>query len=86
MLPNMLAWTMRSLPPAVRGQGLGIWTGAFFLAQFVAPLAVGALAGPLGGLSVAIALLSGLLLAATFVTIVVARGNLFPVVRRTLRS
>ncbi|MEG3181401.1 MFS transporter [Sphingomonas sp. LT1P40] len=51
MLPTMLAWVLRRLPPQTRGRGTGIWTGAFFLAQFVAPITAAALSGVLGGLS-----------------------------------
>ena len=51
MLPTMLAWVMRRLPPETRGRGTGVWTGAFFLAQFVAPITAAALSGLLGGLS-----------------------------------
>lgn len=45
MLPNMLTWTLATLAPEVRGRGTGIWTGSFFLAQFIAPLAIAAAAG-----------------------------------------
>jgi hypothetical protein len=48
MLPNMLTWTMRSLPPQMRGSGMGLWTGAFFLAQFIAPLVAMAVTGATG--------------------------------------
>jgi len=51
MLPTMLAWVLRRLPPETRGRGTGIWTGAFFLAQFVAPILAAVLSGLLGGLS-----------------------------------
>ena len=51
MLPTMLAWVMRRLPPETRGRGTGVWTGAFFLAQFVAPITAAVLSGLLGGLS-----------------------------------
>ncbi len=50
MLPNMLAWTLARLPAPARGGGTGLWTGAFFLGQFIAPIIAGALAGRLGGL------------------------------------
>lgn len=50
MLPTMLAWVLRRLPPETRGRGTGVWTGAFFLAQFVAPITAAALSGPFGGL------------------------------------
>lgn len=39
-LPNMLNWTMSVTPPESRGRGMGLWTGAFFLGQFLAPLVV----------------------------------------------
>lgn len=73
MLPNMLTWTMRSLPQAVRGQGMGIWTGSFFLGQFVAPLAVGALAGPAGGVRIVIGLLGAVILAAALAAFLASR-------------
>jgi MFS family permease len=50
MLPNMLSWIMRLLPPEMRGRGTGIWTGAFFLGQFLAPLMATAIAGQTHGL------------------------------------
>lgn len=49
MLPTTLAWVLRRLPPETRGRGTGLWTSAFFLAQFVAPVAAAALSGVLGG-------------------------------------
>ena len=55
MLPNMLTWTMRRLPAEMRGRGTGMWTGAFFLGQFLAPLFVAAVAGVVGGLGAALA-------------------------------
>lgn len=54
LLPNLLSWTMSKLPAALRGRGMGLWTGAFFLGQFIAPLLSGALAGPMGGLDAVI--------------------------------
>ncbi|WP_120077842.1 MFS transporter [Aurantiacibacter odishensis] len=54
MLPNMLAWAMRSLPAAMRGRGMGLWTGSFFLAQFLAPLVLAAFSGLAGSLSQAL--------------------------------
>jgi len=50
LLPNMLTWTMRRLPADMRGRGTGMWTGAFFLGQFVAPLVATASLGITGGL------------------------------------
>jgi MFS family permease len=49
LLPNMLTWTMNSLPPQMRGRGMGMWTGAFFLGQFVAPLVTASIVPVTGG-------------------------------------
>lgn len=38
LLPTTLTWTMHMLPNKLRGRGTGLWTGMFFLGQFVAPL------------------------------------------------
>ena len=54
LLPNMLTWTLATLAPDVRGRGTGIWTGSFFLAQFIAPLAFGGLAAQIGGVAAAL--------------------------------
>ena len=51
LLPTMLTWVMSILPGNVRGRGTGLWTGMFFLGQFVAPLVAVALYKPAGGLS-----------------------------------
>lgn len=54
LLPNMITWTLSKLAPEVRGRGTGIWTGSFFLAQFVAPLAFGAVVAAVGGINLAL--------------------------------
>ena len=51
LLPTMLTWVMSILPGNVRGRGTGLWTGMFFLGQFIAPLVAVALYKPAGGLS-----------------------------------
>lgn len=51
MLPNMLTWTMNRLPPQMRGRGMGLWTGAFFLGQFLAPLLAAAVTGMTGAMA-----------------------------------
>lgn len=51
LLPTMLTWVMSILPGNVRGRGTGLWTGMFFLGQFIAPLVAVALYKPVGGLS-----------------------------------
>ncbi|MBL4641618.1 MAG: MFS transporter [Verrucomicrobiales bacterium] len=54
LLPNMLTWTMRHLPAAMRGRGTGMWTGAFFLGQFLAPLMTVGVMRATGGLAPAL--------------------------------
>lgn len=51
LLPTLLNWVLQILPEAVRGRGTGLWTGMFFLGQFVAPLLSSALQTPVGGLA-----------------------------------
>lgn len=54
LLPNMLSWTMAATPPDMRGRGTGLWTGAFFLAQFFAPLVATVVANAASGLGAAL--------------------------------
>lgn len=73
LLPNMLTWTVRQLPPAVRGRGTGTWTGAFFLGQFASPIVSGALAAGLGGLTKVLIVYAGLALAGALLTTLTIR-------------
>ncbi len=43
LLPVLVATSTMRLPPALRGQGVGLWTASFFLGQFCSPLAVAAM-------------------------------------------
>lgn len=40
LIPALALWTMAQLRPEHRGRGMGIWSGCFFLGQFVSPLIV----------------------------------------------
>ncbi|WP_137165409.1 MFS transporter [Salinimonas lutimaris] len=60
LLPTMLTWILKELPENVRGRGTGLWTGAFFLGQFSAPIVVTALQSQLGGLEAVLLLVAGL--------------------------
>ncbi|MFM6832356.1 MAG: MFS transporter, partial [Novosphingobium sp.] len=40
LIPALALWTMSHLRAEHRGRGMGIWTAAFFLGQFVSPLLV----------------------------------------------
>jgi MFS family permease len=51
LLPTMLTWVMGVLPQNVRGRGTGLWTGMFFLGQFVAPLVAVSLTQAFDGLA-----------------------------------
>ena len=48
MLPSLLTLAMSKLDFADRGRGTGLWTGSFFLGQFVCPLVVLALTSAVG--------------------------------------
>ncbi|MGC0343822.1 MFS transporter [Streptomyces sp. SLBN-8D4] len=48
MLPSLLTLAMSLLDFEDRGRGTGLWTGSFFLGQFICPLVVLALASALG--------------------------------------
>ncbi len=68
MLPSLLTLAMSKLHYADRGRGTGLWTGSFFLGQFICPLvvlaltsAVGTLANALGVLALAGAVATALL-------------------------
>jgi len=50
LLPTTLNWVLKVLPVNVRGKGTGLWTGAFFLGQFSAPILVTLLQVEFGGL------------------------------------
>ena len=75
MLPTLLAWTMGIMPPAFRGRGTGIWTGTFFLGQFIAPIVAVALEGAFGGLANVLAIYGALALTGAAIALVVARGQ-----------
>ncbi|MEG3089076.1 MFS transporter [Sphingomonas sp. PB4P5] len=57
LLPTLLTWVLQILPPNCRGRGTGLWSGTFFLAQFLAPLIAVALSQATGGLKPALAIL-----------------------------
>ncbi|GGB38126.1 MFS transporter [Sphingomonas metalli] len=57
LLPTLLTAVLRVLPAFARGRGTGLWTGTFFLGQFVAPVLAAGLAQATGGLRPALAIL-----------------------------
>lgn len=50
---GLIFWVSRLLPPQHRGRGFGLWTSAFFAAQFISPAIVGIIGGAGGGVLVA---------------------------------
>ncbi|GGY40683.1 MFS transporter [Streptomyces omiyaensis] len=69
LLPSLVTRAMDRLDFADRGRGMGLWTAAFFLGEFLCPLAllagkeaVGSLAAAVGVLGAATALLAAALL------------------------
>nr|WP_234315140.1 MFS transporter [Streptomyces globisporus] len=72
LLPSLVTRAMSLLEFADRGRGMGLWTAAFFLGEFLCPLVLLAGKGQAGGLASAVAVLgvaaavlaAGLLLAA----------------------
>ncbi|MEU9731857.1 MFS transporter [Streptomyces sp. NPDC048002] len=57
LLPSLVTLAMSRLDFADRGRGMGLWTAAFFLGQFLCPLVLLAGAGAVGGLASAVAVL-----------------------------
>lgn len=49
-IPILIGWGLRELPDAYRGRGMGLWTSAFFLGQFLSPFLVMLMRGWFGGL------------------------------------
>jgi MFS family permease len=39
--PAMLAWALSRFPPEVRGRGVGVWSGSFYVGSFVSGLVIG---------------------------------------------
>ncbi|MFF4655462.1 MFS transporter [Streptomyces sp. NPDC001381] len=58
MLPSLLTLAMSKLHYADRGRGTGLWTGSFFLGQFLCPLVALALTSAVGALSNAMGVLA----------------------------
>lgn len=49
-IPILIGWGLRELPDQYRGRGMGLWTSAFFLGQFLSPILVTVVRGWTGGL------------------------------------
>ncbi|MGW0869180.1 MFS transporter [Streptomyces sp. NPDC002740] len=58
MLPSLLTLALSELDHADRGRGTGLWTGSFFIGQFICPLVVLALTSAVGSLTGALGVLA----------------------------
>ncbi len=56
LIPTLLAMTMEQLPFELRGRGMGIYMGSFFIGQFASPIVVNVLGSVVGRLPNAIGL------------------------------
>jgi MFS family permease len=74
LLPTMLTWILKELPENVRGRGTGLWTGAFFLGQFTAPIIVAALQSEIGDLESVLMLIAGLTLVGALIGLTKMKG------------
>jgi MFS family permease len=62
IVPSLIAWAQSRYSFEHRGRGMGLWSAAFFVAQFLSPAVVGLVRHQVGGLQpafVAFGLLSG---------------------------
>jgi len=57
LIPALVHWCLGALHFEHRGRGVGLWTTAFFLGQFISPFLVGVLAVQAGGLLPAVAVM-----------------------------
>lgn len=54
---GLIFWVSRLLAPEHRGRGFGLWTSAFFMAQFISPAIVGTISGATGSILHAFAIM-----------------------------
>ncbi|MFF7528875.1 MFS transporter [Streptomyces bobili] len=82
LLPSLLTLAMSRLEYADRGRGIGLWTAAFFLGEFVCPLVLLGGKGALGSLASAVALLGFATLTVSAVLLPLARRTAVPLPRQ----
>ncbi|MEU9671149.1 MFS transporter [Streptomyces bobili] len=82
LLPSLLTLAMARLDHADRGRGIGLWTAAFFLGEFVCPLVLLGGKGALGSLASAVALLGLATLTVSAVLLPLARRTAVPLPRQ----
>lgn len=74
ILPGFLTWVVARTGFAERGRVTGLWTGAFFLGNFLAPVVANGLGAALGGLAGAVGIIGVLAAAAAVITSRMKRG------------
>jgi MFS family permease len=57
LLPTLVTWAVDRLTFAQRGRGTGLWTGSFFVGQFLSPLVITGVGAGIGGLQPALGVL-----------------------------
>jgi MFS family permease len=70
-IPVLVAWALNKFPVQFRGRGMGFWTSAFFLGQFVNPIFVSGITKFSGGV-LATFVVVGVLCGGIFLTILIA--------------
>ncbi len=75
MLPTLLTWAVNRLHFEQRGRGTGVWTGTFFVGQFLSPIFLAAIGAGIGGLQPALGLLGVLAAVMAAVTLFAVRRN-----------
>jgi MFS family permease len=73
LLPMLLTWNMRELPPDKRGLGTGAFTSSLFLGMFANPLIVVYAADVLGDRAAVLSAVGYALLTATVIALIAAR-------------
>jgi len=71
ILPTLLTWATRGLAFEVRGRGTGLWTGSFFMGQFLSGMVITFVGEHVGGLSSALVVIGVTAMAAGLVSLVV---------------
>ncbi len=73
---GLIFWVSRLLAPEHRGRGFGLWTSAFFIAQFISPAIVGTLSAKTGSILHAFAIMG--ILGIVFALVIILLGKRIP--------
>lgn len=73
---GLIFWVSRLLSPEHRGRGFGLWTSAFFIAQFISPAIVGGIGAATGSILHAFAIMG--LFGAGCAVLIIAFGRSLP--------